>query len=125
MASPVIPSDPAAASVFASIGGLLDLVYAYDACDTVDPWKKYDPKALPITNDLSTVNVASGLWIKASTDATWLVTGTTPDLVNIPLCAGQNLIGLSVCRSCSPTQCSCWYRGQVQQSSCFRLGRHG
>jgi hypothetical protein len=93
VASPVIPGDPAAASVFASIAGLLDLVYAYDACDTADPWKKYDPKAPPITNDLSTINVASGLWIKASADTTWLVTGTTPDLVNIPLCAGQNLIG--------------------------------
>jgi len=93
VASPVTPSDPAAASVFASIAGLFDLAYAYDACDTADPWKKYDPKAPPITNDLSTVTVASGLWIKASADTTWIVTGTTPALVNILLCAGQNLIG--------------------------------
>ena len=39
VASPVIPSDPAAASVFASIAGLFDLAYAYDACNSADPWK--------------------------------------------------------------------------------------
>jgi hypothetical protein len=92
VASPVIPNDPAAASVFASIAGLFDVAYAYDACDAADPWKKYDPKAPPIANDLTTVSAARGIWIKASTDTTWIVSGTTPARVDIPLCAGQNLI---------------------------------
>ena len=93
VASPLIPGDPVPAVVFASIAGRFDLVYGYDACDTADPWKEYDPKASPITNDLSTVSVARGLWIKATADATWIITGTAPTQVNIALCAGQNLIG--------------------------------
>ncbi len=93
VASPLIPSDPAPAAVFASIAGRYDLVYGYDACDTADPWKEYDPKAPPITNDLSAVSVARGLWIKATADASWIITGTAPTQVNIALCAGQNLIG--------------------------------
>ena len=92
MASPVTPSDPAAGSVFASIAGRFDVVYAYDACDTADPWKKYDPKAPPIASDLTTISAARGLWIKATADTTWIVTGTAPVQVDISLCAGQNLI---------------------------------
>jgi hypothetical protein len=93
VASPVIPNDPAPASVFASIAGRYDLVYAYDACDALDPWKEYDPKAPPNASDLSTISVTRGLWIKATADATWIITGTALTQVNIPLCAGQNLIG--------------------------------
>ena len=93
VASPLIPSDPAPAAVFASIAGRFDVVYAYDACDAADPWKEYDPKASPITNDLPTISVARGLWIKATADASWIITGTAPTQVNIALCAGQNLIG--------------------------------
>ena len=92
VASPLTPSDPAAASVFASIAGLFDVAYAYDACDTADPWKKYDPKAPAIASDLTIVSAARGLWIKASADTTWIVSGTTPIQVDISLCAGQNLI---------------------------------
>lgn len=92
VASPVIPGDPAPASVFASIAGAFDIAYAYDACDATDPWKKYDPKAPPIASDLTAISAMRGLWIKASAEMTWVVTGTAPALVNIPLCAGQNLI---------------------------------
>jgi len=92
VASPVIPSDPAPASVFASIAGHYDLVFGYDACNTNDPWKKYDPGAAPNTNDLAAISMTQGLWIKANANTTWVVTGTAPSSVTIPLCAGPNLI---------------------------------
>jgi hypothetical protein len=93
VASPVIPDDPAPAAVFASIADVLDLVYAYEGCDRADPWKKYDPKAPPITNDLTAIGATRGLWIKTHADATWIVTGTSPIQMSILLCAGENLIG--------------------------------
>ena len=88
----MIPSNPTPASVFASVAGRYDLIFWYDACDTNDPWKKYDPNAPPIANDLTAISTAQGLWIKANADATWIVTGTASSQVTIPLCAGQNLI---------------------------------
>ncbi len=93
VASPLIPSEPAPAVVFTSIAGRYDLVYGHDACDTIDPWKQYDPMAPPLANDLTSISVARGLWIKATAGATWIITGTAPTQLNIPLCAGQNLIG--------------------------------
>ena len=93
VASPLIPDDPAPTAVFASIAGQYERVYAYDACDAVDPWKEYNPDAPPFTNDLSSIGVERGLWIKAASDTVLTITGTPPAQVGIPLCVGQNLVG--------------------------------
>ena len=93
VASPLIPDNPAPAAILASIAGQYETVYAYDGCDAADPWKIYDPNAPSFANDLSSIGVERGLWIKATSDTLLTVTGTPPAQPGIPLCAGQNLIG--------------------------------
>jgi hypothetical protein len=93
VALPVVPSDASPAALFAPIADRLVSVYAYDGCNTVDPWKRYDPTAPPLANDLTSIDVRTGLWIQANADVTWTVTGTAPTDLTVPLCKGQNLIG--------------------------------
>ena len=54
--------------VLSSIEGKYTLVYAYDASDTADPWKKYDVSAPPYANDLTEIRSGLGYWIKVSED---------------------------------------------------------
>ena len=61
--------------VLAGIDGKYSLVYAYDASDVADPWKKYDPIAPPITNDLTTMQPWSGYWINMTESATLIISG--------------------------------------------------
>ncbi len=89
---PLSPADPTPASVFAPIAGQLSSVYSYDGCDTVDPWKRYDPLAPPQANDLTSVDVRAGLWIEAKAGVTLTITGVVPTGVTVPLCLGDNLI---------------------------------
>ena len=56
-----------------SIDGAYDLVYGYQAADTADPWKKYDPTAPPFANDLNEMGPGWGYWIDANQNATWTV----------------------------------------------------
>jgi hypothetical protein len=51
-----------------SIDGKYTLVYAYDASDLADPWKKYDVSAPPYANDLTEMHPGLGYWIQASED---------------------------------------------------------
>ena len=89
----LVPVNAAPNAVLTPIAGQYDAVYSYDACDLIDPWKKYDPAAPPFVNDLTSVTVEQGLWIHAKTNAVLTVTGTAPAKVSIPLCTGANLIG--------------------------------
>jgi hypothetical protein len=93
LALPRTPADPAPAAVFAGINGQYDLVYAYDGCDPADPWKKYVPGAPPWVSNLTSVSVQQGLWVRALAGITLTVPGPVPVNVNIPLCAGWNLVG--------------------------------
>ena len=56
------------ADALSSIEGKYTLVYAYDALDTADPWKKYDVSAPPYANDLTEIRSGLGYWIKVSED---------------------------------------------------------
>lgn len=51
-----------------SIDGKYTPVYAYDALDTADPWKKYDVSAPPYANDLTEMHSGLAYWIKVSED---------------------------------------------------------
>ena len=53
--------------VLSSITGNYSIVWAYDASDTTDHWKKYDPSA-PFGNDLANMEVGKGYWIMMNTD---------------------------------------------------------
>ncbi|MCC7354726.1 MAG: hypothetical protein IT330_13345, partial [Anaerolineae bacterium] len=59
-------------AALASIAGKYDLVYAYNASDAADPWKQFDPNALPAANDLTEMTPGMGYWIRA-TQAAMLV----------------------------------------------------
>jgi FtsP/CotA-like multicopper oxidase with cupredoxin domain len=52
-----------AEQALASIDGQYDLVYAYEARDTTDPWKKFDPTA-SFGNDLIYLRPLLGYWIQ-------------------------------------------------------------
>ncbi len=81
------------AQVLASIDGNYERVYAYSGCDAADPWKVYDPSVPDFVNDLNSVDPRIGLWVQMSASDVLTVTGVTPALTDIPLCAGWNLIG--------------------------------
>jgi len=61
------------AEALASIDGKYDLVYAYDAWDAEDPWKKYNTAAPPFLNDLTEMGPGWGYWIRVSEDCVWRV----------------------------------------------------
>jgi RHS repeat-associated protein len=81
--------DPAPASVFA---GAASRVFAYDACDTADPWKVWDPSN-PSGNDLTAVTPQMGLWAEVPAALVLPVAGSEPATTTIHLCPGWNLIG--------------------------------
>ena len=68
---PLSPSSTALGDVLASIEGKYDLVYAYDASDTDDQWKKYNVAAPPFLNDLTHMRPKYGYWIRVSQDCRW------------------------------------------------------
>ena len=57
----------------AGIAGKYDLVYAYDAADTADPWKKFGPNAPPFVNDLAELGPGKGYWIHMIEAATLVI----------------------------------------------------
>ena len=66
IAVPRVPPQPAPADVLAPISGAYDLVYAYQACDLADPWKKFDPNAPPPANDMSLFDIRHGYWVRVA-----------------------------------------------------------
>ena len=76
-----------------SIAGHYDLVYAYDACDVADSWKKYDTNAPPFANDLTHIDVGAGLWIHMTAADTLELNQRAANPTTIPLCRGWNLVG--------------------------------
>ena len=52
VALPLVLADPSPSAIFAPIAGRYSAVFAYNACDSVDPWKKFDPNAPSFVNDL-------------------------------------------------------------------------
>jgi len=87
------PSDPALAEAFSSIYGSYGMVYARDAWDVVDPWKMYDAAVPPESNDLTEIDEAMGLWIRATAAVTRTLPGTVPSNRDIALHEGWNLVG--------------------------------
>ena len=90
---PVSPSSTTITQVLSTITGSYDLVYAYYASDTADPWKKYNTAAPPLLNDLTDIDETKGFWIRTSDAVTLTVSGTTPVSPTIPLVTGWNLVG--------------------------------
>jgi len=88
-----LASSANVSTALASIDGKYSIVWAYNASDTSDPWKKYVPGA-SIGNDLSDVGVQWGYWVRLNTtSATLNVSGTEPSSTSISLVSGWNLVG--------------------------------
>jgi RHS repeat-associated protein len=83
------PGNPSPAAVFS---GAASRAFAYDACDTADPWKVWDP-ADPSGSDLTSVDPKKGLWAEVPAAVVLPVAGTEPTTTTIHLCPGWNLIG--------------------------------
>ena len=92
ISTPILPGDTSIASVLSPISGNYNIIWAYNASDTADHWKKYDPNA-PFGNDLTTMEPGKGYWIMMTSDETLPITGTVPESIDIDLKAGWNLIG--------------------------------
>lgn len=88
---PLIPLDTSIENVLSSISGQYSSVRTYNAWNVTDPWKKYRPGAS--TNDLTDLDHTMGIWIDANTPCTLIIEGTQPDITNITLRAGWNLVG--------------------------------
>lgn len=89
---PVEPASVDPAAVLLPIAGRFDLVHAYDACATADPWRTYDPAAAS-GNTLTALDHRIGFWLRATAAVTLQVSGTVPAETTIQLCPGWNLIG--------------------------------
>jgi hypothetical protein len=50
------------------------LIYAYHAADSADPWKLFDISAPSFVNDLTSLTVSWGYWIKVTSSYDWTVT---------------------------------------------------
>lgn len=87
-----VDTDPTA--VLAGIAGDYNVAFAYDGCNSADPWQIYDPAAPPVTNDLTAVDHTIGFWIQATTETAVPVSGSVPPTTTMQLCTGWNLIGM-------------------------------
>lgn len=89
----VLDEEVTVAQALTSIEGSYDRVLAFDGCDPADPWKLHDPSVPDFVNDLDNVDNTMGLWVKMKVADTLIISGAQPARVEIPLCAGWNLIG--------------------------------
>jgi len=61
----------AVSTALASIDGNYSTVWAYNASDTSDPWKRYRPGSG--SNDLTAMNPGFGYWVRVNVTAETLV----------------------------------------------------
>lgn len=87
------PDDTSIEAVLSSIAGHYDLVYAYDASDASDVWKRYDPSASSFANDLLTIDETKGIWIHATSSTTWVLPSSSSPSGDTYMHAGWNLVG--------------------------------
>ena len=80
-------------SVLSSIKGNYSIAWQYDSSDTASPWKSYMPD-YPTQSTLLELNPKNGFWININTtSATLTNTGIAQTSEDIPMYAGQNMVG--------------------------------
>jgi len=89
---PLMPEDTSITSLLSTINDNYSIVWVYNASDTSDHWKKYDP-SVPFGNDLISMEPGKGYWIMMTSDDTLNIGGTMPEPTDIELWSGWNLIG--------------------------------
>jgi len=97
------PEDTNVSSVLSAITDNYTSIHSYSASEYPDKWKSYNP-SMPawVVQDISTINVKSGYWIRMSNNDTLIVDGsiTTPNFIS--LVEGWNLISYPANSSDSP-----------------------
>ena len=96
------PGQPVPEDALADIAGEYNLVWGYEACDTADQWKLYNPSAPPYVNDLQAMNGQRGYWLDNATAGSVQVSGLRPVKTTVTLCQGWNLIGYAAGVSQAP-----------------------
>jgi len=91
---PLMPEDTSITSLLSSINSNYSIVWEYNASDTADHWKKYDP-GVPFGNDLTNMEPGKGYWIMMTSDKTLPISGTMPESTDIDLKTGWNLVGFN------------------------------
>jgi len=89
---PLMPGENSIASVLSLINGNYSIIWEYNASNTSDHWKKYDP-SVPFGNDLINMEPGKGYWILMTSDDTLPISGTVPESTDFVLKTGWNLIG--------------------------------
>jgi len=89
---PLVPEETSIAFVLSPINGNYSIIWEYNASDTSDHWKKYDP-GVPFGNDLTNMEPGNGYWILMTSDNTLPISGTVLESPDIVLKTGWNLIG--------------------------------
>jgi len=89
---PVVVDDTAISSVLASVWSKVSKVYAYDASDTLNPWKVYDKSLPPGASTLTHLDNTQGFWVYLSSAGTLTVEGQFPGWTIFQLQPGANLI---------------------------------
>jgi len=89
---PLMPEETSIAFVLSPINGNYSIIWEYNASDTSDHWKKYDP-GVPFGNDLTNMEPGKGYWILMTSDNTLPISGTVPVSTDIVLKTGWNLMG--------------------------------
>lgn len=84
---PAVAGVPASRGL-SSVAGQLTIVLSYDAFDTADPWKLYEPSAPPFASDLAVLEAGRGYWAFVKEKTTF-----TYGVQSYPLNQGWNLIG--------------------------------
>ena len=87
------PSSPEPSDALTSISGDYDSAWAYDGCDTADPWKVFSPSVPPEFNDMESMDERQGYWLEMAGPAQLQATGVRPLETSIALCPGWNLVG--------------------------------
>jgi hypothetical protein len=90
------PMSTLITQTLSSITGSYNLVYAYNAWDTADPWKTYNIARPAALNDMKVITEGMGVWLNATAPVTLTITGTLPVSPAINLAAGWNLVGYPI-----------------------------
>ncbi|MCD6518815.1 MAG: DNRLRE domain-containing protein, partial [Anaerolineae bacterium] len=88
---PVCPQETSIETLLHPIADKLIRVWAFDAADTSDPWKLYEPGGNE--NDLTELSPEQGYWLEMADEAILTVIGLPCATRSIPLHTGWNFVG--------------------------------
>jgi len=88
---PLRPIADDVAAVLSSLSGCYDYVRWYDALDSSDHWKSYEPARG--YNDIRRLDNTMGFWINVTAACDFIVTGYPESVTVLSLRAGWNMVG--------------------------------